>query len=110
MNSDQQFGLPASAIVALQNVFGKCPQIESVWLYGSRAKGNYRDGSDIDLTIKGAGLGLTDLLTIETQIDDLLLPWTVDLSLHQDIDNDSLREHIERVGVRFYKRSGDVGV
>ncbi len=40
MISDQQFGLPASAIGALQNVFGKWPQIESVWLYGSRAKGN----------------------------------------------------------------------
>lgn len=96
------YGLPTDAIERLTRVFKQWPQIDEVLLYGSRAKGNYRPGSDIDLTIKGEMLDLSTLLTIENQIDDLLLPWTVDLSLMHRIDNASLVEHIERVGVPFY--------
>ncbi|HDZ55799.1 MAG TPA: nucleotidyltransferase domain-containing protein [Pseudomonas xinjiangensis] len=102
MTTDAQYGLPSSAVAALHSVFCKWTAIDSVWLYGSRAKGNYRPGSDIDLSIRGQKLGLSDLLAIENQIDDLFLPWSVDLSLFDNIDNPSLREHIERVGVVLY--------
>ncbi|MEH6567025.1 MAG: nucleotidyltransferase domain-containing protein [Halopseudomonas sp.] len=80
-------------------------QPAGVCALGSRAKGTFRAGSDIDLTLKGSALTLEDLLAIENQIDDLLLPWSVDLSLFEHIDNDSLREHIQRMGVVFYDRS-----
>ncbi|MEH6388843.1 MAG: nucleotidyltransferase domain-containing protein [Pseudomonas profundi] len=103
-----QYGLPAEAIEQLCGAFMKWPKIDAVLLYGSRAKGNYRSGSDIDLAIKGEGLTFSDLLAIENEIDDLLLPWSVDLSLMKEIDTPSLVEHIERVGVLFYER-GDGG-
>jgi len=61
-------------------------------------------GSDIDLSIEAESLGLTDLLSIENRIDDLLLPWKLDLSLLHQIDNPALLDHIRRVGVIFYKR------
>ncbi len=98
------FGLPPSAAARLQAVFAAWPQIESVWIYGSRAKGNYRPGSDIDLMVVAAGLSLSDRFRIEGQIDALDFPWTVDLALEADIDNPDLREHIARVGKAFYRR------
>ena len=87
---------------SLQRIFKEYPPIYKVILYGSRAKGIYRLGSDIDLCIEGATLGLTELLAIENNIDDLLLPWKVDLSLKHCVDNKDLLEHIARVGVVFY--------
>lgn len=95
-------GLPRYAVEGLGEVFRRWPRIERVILYGSRAKGNYRPGSDIDLCVVGADLGVTDLLRIETEIDDLLLPWKVDLSLHHRIEDPGLLGHIERVGLPIY--------
>ena len=104
MTDRLSFGLPMHAVEKLRGVFQGWPQIQRVLLYGSRAKGNYRPGSDIDLTIEGEELTLSQLLAIENQIDDLLLPWMVDISLKHQIDNASLLEHIKRVGVPFYTR------
>lgn len=95
------YGLPARAIIQLQQIFAQYPQIRQVILYGSRAKGNYRHGSDIDLTIDG-DIELVDLLSIENQIDDLLLPWSVDLSVLSQIENSQLVDHIRRRGQVFY--------
>jgi len=103
-SSEHCHGLPAEAIDKLNGVFRAWPQIESVILYGSRAKGNYRTGSDIDLCIRAEALRLPDLLAIENQIDELLLPWKVDLSLIDHIDNPDLLDHIRRVGTVFYQR------
>lgn len=103
-NSNQSYGLPTSAIEALCNIFRQYPLIHSVKLYGSRAKGNYRLGSDIDLCIVAPDLTLHDLLKIENEIDDLLLPWKIDLSLWHQIDNPDLLKHIQRCGVEFYRR------
>lgn len=97
-----RFGLKPHTISAIQRVFAQHPQLERAVLYGSRAKGNYRPGSDIDLTLFGESLTYADLCRIETEIDDLLLPYTLDLSLYAQIDNADLREHIKRVGLEFY--------
>lgn len=105
MNPEPLFGLPAPAIARLRSVFASWPAISRVLLYGSRAKGNYRPGSDIDLCIEAEALSLSQLLAIENQIDDLLLPWMVDLSLRQQIENPALLDHIERVAVPFYVRT-----
>jgi len=72
-------------------------------LYGSRAKGNYKPGSDIDLTLKGIGLDLKLINKISIELDDLLLPYTFDLSIYNAIDDPALIEHIERVGTTFFK-------
>jgi len=56
------FGLPCSALDALKSVFRQYPYVEGLIIYGSRAKGNYRLGSDIDLCIEGPLLSTTDLL------------------------------------------------
>ena len=97
-------GQPAQSIAAIQQVLAACPAVERAVLYGSRAKGNYKRGSDIDLTLKGAALSYRDLLRLMGELDDLLLPYMIDLSLYAQIDNPALREHIDRVGVVFYAR------
>jgi predicted nucleotidyltransferase len=98
------FGLPDGTLDKLGGVFAQHSAIERVLIYGSRAKGNYRPGSDIDLTILGEAIPYAEFLRIEDQIDDLMLPYSVDLSQYREIDNQALREHIERVGVAIYSR------
>jgi predicted nucleotidyltransferase len=97
-------GLPGHAVEKICGIFRDFSQIRRVVLYGSRALGTYRTGSDIDLCIEAESLGLTELLSIENRMDDLLLPWKLDLSLLHQIDNPALLDHIRRVGITFYER------
>jgi len=104
-NSPPETGLPESAIARINAIFAAVPKIEQVILYGSRAKGTFRHGSDIDLVIKGEKIDHSQLLRIERQLDDLLLPYIIDLSLLHRIDNQELLDHIKRIGVIFYQRT-----
>ena len=97
-------GLSLSVVERIRKVFVRYPQITQVILYGSRAKGNFRPNSDIDLTMKGEGLNLTEQLRIENELDDLLLPYKIDLSVYHHIQNADLIDHIDRVGVVFYNK------
>ena len=100
-----KFGLKEETIEKIQNVFSKFPQIDEAILYGSRAKGNYKEGSDIDLTLKGTGLNLSVLNEITLAIDDLLLPYLFDISIYDNITNQDFLDHIQRVGVVFYVKT-----
>lgn len=91
-------------IDAINQVFTVYPAIEKAVLYGSRAKGNYRDASDIDFTLMGKDLTFTLLAKIEADLDDLLLPYKIDLSMYDHIGNPELLDHVERVGEMFYQR------
>lgn len=101
---NNQFGLPQHAMDALIQVFRSTPEIETVILFGSRAKGCFKEASDIDLCLIAPHLTLRQQLQIENQIDDLLLPWKVDLITKHRIDNQDLLDHINRVGRIIYKR------
>jgi predicted nucleotidyltransferase len=88
------------------DVLSHYPQVEKAILYGSRAKGNYKNGSDIDLTLHGnTELSLNILYKILDEIDDLLLPYTIDLSIFTDIGDPDVIDHIQRIGVTFYDKS-----
>jgi predicted nucleotidyltransferase len=81
----------------------KYKQIEKVILYGLRAIGTYRNGSDIDLTFIGKALSLSILNRIWIDLDDLLTPYSFDLSVYSDLTNKDLIKHIDKNGVEFYK-------
>lgn len=99
----QQFGLPESRLQAIQNVFAQFPEVERVVLYGSRAKGTYRDGSDIDLAVFTYESAEFSLLTkLSLALDDLDMPWGCDVALVQFIENEQLLDHIQRVGIEIY--------
>ena len=105
MINAQSFGLSSETLNKLNSVFEKHKAIASVVIYGSRAKGNYRTGSDIDLTIKGDDISYAEFMQIKDQIDDLMLPYTVDLSQYLELGNAELVEHINRVGGEIFSRS-----
>ena len=102
-----RFGLKETTIQKICAVFARFPQIEKALLYGSRAKGNYKNGSDIDITLQGdRDLTFDVLLKIMNDLDELLLPYTIDLSIFNDISDSEVIKHIQRVGVTFYERDG----
>ena len=98
-----KYGLNDTVIAELQAVFGHHPNIKKVLIFGSRAKGNYRDGSDIDLAAIGNNLDYSQLLNILVEIDNLGLLYRVDLLDYQKHINTPIGEHIDRVGQVFYQ-------
>ncbi len=102
-----KYGLKEHTIEAIQNTFAKYPQIEKVLLYGSRARGNFRNGSDIDLTLKGESLESRLLFKIENELDDLLLPYKIDLSIYHKIENQDFLDQIDQYGIVFYRKESN---
>ena len=105
---DNKFGLTLEALSSIQKVFSDFPEIGLVIIYGSRAKGNYKKGSDIDFTLKaaeGVDLDLTLQFQVENALDELMLPYLFDISIMDNIDNPNLIDHINRVGQVFYRKT-----
>ena len=99
-----KYGLKEHVVEKINGVFAQHIEVKKVTLYGSRAKGNYKNGSDIDLTMHGdADLTLNVMYKIMTELDDLLLPYMIDLSIFSTIGDPDVVEHIQRVGVLFYE-------
>lgn len=99
-----EFGLPDKTVAIIRRILADVPAVKKAVIYGSRAKGNFRPGSDIDLTLYGEGLDLRMLEEIAARLDESPIPYQVDLSIFDRLDHAGLREHIERVGVVFYQR------
>ena len=98
-----QYGLSDNTLAILNSIFQKYSGIKQVVLYGSRAKGKYRIGSDIDLSLKtGEGFTFTDLLHIAGDFDDSDMPYFVDVSVYDKLSNPDLKAHIDRVGKVLY--------
>lgn len=98
------FGLEERTLDMLRSVFARFGQVDEVIIYGSRAKGNHSPGSDIDLVVKGRDLSLSLLHDLSREIDDLLLPYSVDISLFDHITHPNLLDHIQRVGQHVYTK------
>ena len=97
------FGLYPTSLKELLSIFEKHKNIDEVIIYGSRAIGNYKEGSDIDLTLIGK-IDYSELFDIKEEIENSNIPYLVDLSIFQKLNSESLKEHIDRVGKTFYKR------
>jgi predicted nucleotidyltransferase len=97
-----KFGLSNQSLNSILSILLKHPQIKDVKIYGSRAIGNFREGSDIDIVLVGEELTTTDLLKIENELDDLLLPYKIDLSLFHQIENQDLVKHIQQFSISIY--------
>jgi len=99
-----QFGLNQEDRDKINQVFAAYAAIDSVIVYGSRAKGNFKAGSDIDLSIIENSITFPEFLEIENALDDLLLPYKIDLSLKRKITSTDLLSHIDRIGKLFYQK------
>ena len=96
------FGLYDKSHKEIVEIIGNCLSIKEVVIYGSRAKGNYKEGSDIDLTILGEPTP-EDVNKLWQDLDDSFIPYKFDISVYNNLKSDSLKEHIKRVGKTFYK-------
>lgn len=101
------YGLKDIELEKLGEVFAANERIERVVLYGSRAKGNYKPFSDVDITLEGAELTHTDLNRISLAIDDLLLPYQFDISIFHTLKNEALIDHIRRMGITIYEKKSE---
>jgi uncharacterized protein len=73
------------------------PQVQCIWLFGSRAMGREQPGSDLDLCLEAPQLNHSDRVRLMNAVDDLCLPWRVDLVLRHELPAE-LEEHVQRVG------------
>ena len=105
MTDTNKYGLKAETLEAIQQAIAKVEPISKVILYGSRAKGNYRNGSDIDITLFGKKLDHNNsVYPLMDELEELYLPYTFDISIFKDISNPNLVDQINRVGKVFYEQ------
>ena len=96
-----RFGLTDRDMTTIWDILGRYPKIKTVIVFGSRAKGTYKSGSDIDLVIMDIGVGDSVLLKLNEVFSDSSLPYFVDLICYPALENSALKEHIDRVGIPF---------
>lgn len=99
-----RFGLSAGTLAEMRRILALQPEVERAVLFGSRAKGVHRPGSDIDLALMGSDLDLQTLSLLHRHFEESSIPYQVDLCLFSALDHPELRAHIERVGQLFYER------
>lgn len=105
--SRNRYGLTSEDMREIKQVFTRFPTVDEVVIFGSRAKGTHRPGSDVDLALKGN----IDSTTV-AQISDLLneestMPYAFDLVAYDTIVSKNLKEHINRVGTVLYSAVED---
>jgi predicted nucleotidyltransferase len=100
-----KFGLDARTINLFHRVFIQHPEVESVIIYGSRAMGTHREGSDIDLALVGPQVTEQLCSKLWQELDELPTPYLIDLSVFHNIQSKGLLGHIERIGTEFYNKS-----
>ena len=96
-----KYGLSAKQIDLIKNAFKLFPEVEKVIIYGSRAMGNYRPTSDIDLAVNMPQYDLTKLLRIKSELDTLPIPFDFDLINIADLNNEKLKQNINLHGKTF---------
>lgn len=98
------FGLSDTTVAIMRGILSNYPELDKAIVYGSRAKGNYKPGSDIDLTLVGCGLSHPRFLRILEDFEESSIPYMVDLSLFDGITDEAMRDHILRRGQVFYQK------
>jgi uncharacterized protein len=99
------YGLRESDMAHILSAVAELPEISAVVLFGSRAKGNYQLGSDVDLAILGAGVTDKTVMQLADRLnEEAPLPYFFDIVNYGLIESDRLREHIDRVGIVVFNR------
>jgi predicted nucleotidyltransferase len=104
MSENRKFGLRETDVERLIAVLASNSKISKIILFGSRAKGNFREGADIDLSLAGNNLNLDDVINATLATDQLNLPYKIDLVIYDRIRENALKEHIDRAGIVLFER------
>lgn len=98
-----RFGLRPEDLAAMRALLAQYPAVQSALLFGSRAKGNYKQGSDVDIALLGEGVTDRMAAALAWQLnEETILPYHFDVLNYQTIANPDLVAHIDRVGEPFY--------
>ena len=100
---DNKFGLVQEDIDAIISILKSEDAIEQAIIFGSRAKGNYKNGSDVDIAIKGEKVNINTITHILYLLnEETIMPYKFDILNYNTITNQALMEHIDRVGQILY--------
>lgn len=99
-----EFGLNDKTLVLIRSVLSSFPEIDQAIIFGSRAKGTFKNGSDIDLTLIGNNLNQSILFELIDKMDDLMLPYSFDISIFENVSNPEFKAHVNRVGKTFFEK------
>lgn len=97
-------GLEQKELADIVTILKQNNAVNKITLFGSRAMGNYKNGSDIDISLQGESLSHEDIVNLSLEIDELYLPFKVDLIIFDRIEDSKLLNHIHRVGKVLYSR------
>jgi predicted nucleotidyltransferase len=97
------FGLSENDLAAMTDVLSQFSSVYQALIFGSRAKGNYKPGSDVDLVVKGDSLSFDDITRIGYLLnEETMMPYRFDVLHYETITAPELVDHIDRVGVPIY--------
>ena len=105
--SIDKYGLSERDIETIRGILMKYPEVLTVNIFGSRALGNYKQGSDVDLAILNEGVDHQTIARIKGDFEESSLPYRVDIVSYLGLDNAKLKDHIDRVGALLYKTGAD---
>lgn len=98
-------GLSERDMRTITGILRKYPDVRQVCLFGSRAKGTFHAGSDIDLAIMNTGVQESTVRRLQSDFEESSLPWFVDIVDFPSLTHEGLKDHIRRVGVVIYERN-----
>lgn len=100
-----KFGLKENDIKYILKILENFPQIETALIFGSRAKGNYKLGSDIDIAIVGGDIDFDVIANVHYLLEEESpMPYMFDIVNYNKLENIKLKEHIDRVGITIYSK------
>lgn len=100
------YGLLDRDLNYIYEALRKFPEIEKAVIFGSRAIGNYKKGSDIDLAVKGPDINRSILASIYDLLsEEYPIPYFFDLLHYDSISNEKLKKHIDEYGKIIYELS-----
>ncbi len=98
-------GLSRKELEEIRLIFKKFPSIQEAILFGSRAMGNFKPGSDVDIALKGQTT-LQDLARVKASLEEeSSFPYLFDVVDYHTLETPAFKEHIDRHGRSIYKRA-----
>ena len=99
---NNSFGVAEKSYSLIKNTLSNYHEIKKVQIFGSRAKGNYKNGSDIDLALHGDTITQELILDISAVLNERLpIPYKIDVLAYHLVEKEELLAHINRIGIEF---------
>ncbi|WP_394903404.1 nucleotidyltransferase domain-containing protein [Clostridium butyricum] len=99
------YGLLERDIRYIKKALEQCEEIEKAIIFGSRAMGNYKNGSDVDIAVLGELISNNTILKLNDYLNEIYpLPYFFDIINYNSITNENLKKHIDVEGKIIYTK------